>query len=174
MGAPRLVPILCGSRSLILQYEIGTSGERVILGQQVLNKFARHRQRWLWQSEAGGQIFARFIGSKIVIERVTGPKTSDVRTRYSHSASRHIAQAEVEMLHTSGLHYIGDWHTHPQRRPHPSRRDKMTMASRVRRSEHQLHGMIFIIVGTAAFPAGLKVMVHDGNDVFSLTPSTSV
>lgn len=154
---------------MTLRYPIGTSGEQIHLVPTVLEHFERNRQTRFWQREAGGQIFARIEGSDIIVEQVTGPKESDKRSRFSHASCRSAAQAEVDALYRQGLHYFGDWHTHPERIPNPSWRDKMTMASRVRSSKHRLGGFIFIIVGTASFPAGLAVIAHDGTRAHRLT-----
>jgi integrative and conjugative element protein (TIGR02256 family) len=151
-----------------LLYPIGTSGQQVIFGDNVLSHFSQHRQHRFWHAEAGGQLFATFKGHIISIDAVTGPKITDYRTRYSYAACRRDAQADIDALHRLGFHYVGEWHTHPQRIPNPSWRDKITMASRVRRSRHDMRGLIFVIVGSASFPKGLKVMLHDGNDVHSL------
>ena len=147
---------------MTLRYPIGASGQTIHLTPEVLAHFHRHRQVSRWQAEAGGQMFARLDGVEIVVELVTGPKASDRRSRTSHASRRSFAQAEADAMHRLGLHYVGDWHSHPERRPNPSWRDRMTMASRGRRSRHWLNGFVFIIVGTEAFPAGLAVIVHDG------------
>lgn len=154
---------------MTLRYPIGASGQSIHLTPEVLAHFQRHRQVSRWQAEAGGQMFARLDGPEIVIERVTGPKASDRRSRTSHASRRSVAQAEVDAMHRAGLHYVGDWHSHPERRPNPSWRDRMTMASRVRRSKHRLNGFVFVIVGTDAFPVGIAVIVHDGAKSHRLT-----
>lgn len=155
----------------MLVWPVGDSGEVVRFADTVLVHFEDNRQRRLWHREAGGQLFAEVTSVGPLIVRATGPRTSDRRTRYSHAACRTAAQAEVDALHLEGLHYVGDWHTHPQRIPAPSWRDRLTMASRMRLSQHQLGGMIFVIVGTADFPAGLAVLVHDGAALHRLAPA---
>lgn len=154
---------------MTLRYPVGTSGEQIHLVLNVLEHFEHNRQTRFWQKEAGGQIFARLEGSEIIVEQVTGPKESDKRSRYSHASCRSAAQAEVDAHYMLGLHYLGDWHTHPELIPSPSWRDKMTMASRVRSSKHRLRGFLFIIVGTGSFPVGLAVLAHDGTCAHRLT-----
>jgi len=155
---------------MTLSFPIGTSGETIHFSKPVIEHFAAHRQRRVWHREAGGQLFARIVGKEIIVEVATGPRPTDLRTRFSYAAKRADAQVEINVHHTAGLHYIGEWHSHPERRPSPSGQDKRTMESRVRESRHQLAGFIFVIVGLDRFPEGLTVVVHDGRNGHRLRP----
>ncbi len=154
----------------MISIKIGTSGETLHFSDEVLRRFAAYRQTRLWNREAGGLLFARIVGSDIQIEEATGPRRTDRRSRYSYQGDRRAEQREINERHTRGLDYIGDWHTHPERRPSPSRDDDRAMTTRVRESQHQLRGFVFAIVGTAPFPDGLKVAIHDGYNRIALQP----
>ena len=153
----------------MLSYRIGSSGEVVHLEESVVAHFRRHRQLRFWHKEAGGQLFARIEGQDIFIAEATGPRPGDRRGRTYYAADREVEQEEIDAMHKRGLHYVGDWHSHPERRPHPSPRDDETMASRVRLSRHRLGGFIFIIVGQAEPPDGVTLVVHDGQRWHRLT-----
>src|SRR5262249_19655585 len=114
----------------------------------VLEHFARHRQTSRCSSEAGGQLFAVIEGHRWIIVRATGPRASDFRRRFRFFPSRRHEQAEIDQLFISGLHYIGDWHTHPEARPTPSMMDLQSIDETVRNSVHQLPGFLLVIVGT--------------------------
>ena len=138
----------------------------------VLAHLLEHRQTRVWHREAGGLLFARIGGKRIEIEAITGPRPTDRRTPFSYRPDRAGEQAEVDAHHAVGLHYVGDWHSHPENVPGPSARDNKTMASRVEKSQHQLRGILFAIIGRAPLPQGLTLVVHDGTRWFPLDPIT--
>lgn len=154
----------------MIAYPIGSSGETVIFTENVLRHFDQHRQRHIWHREAGGLLFADIADKTITVVEVTGPRRTDYRARYLYMPDRRAEQREINELYVRGLHYIGDWHSHPQRLPSPSSDDRRTMASRVKLSRHQLNGFVFVIVGLASFPGGLTVLVHDARDHHQLSP----
>jgi len=155
----------------MLVYPVGESGEVIQLELGVLDHFDRHRQLRFWHREAGGQLFARIDGHRIVVCEATGPKPEDKRGRTFFEPDRRSEQAEIDTLFARDLHYVGDWHTHPEGSPTPSARDHVTMASRVRLSRHRLAGFLFVIVGQLPPPKGLTVVIHDGTSGHVLTPA---
>jgi hypothetical protein len=68
----------------MIVFPIGSSGQRLVFSSAVVDHFRNHRQLRWWHREAGGQLFARFALPDIVIEKATGPRRSDWRTRYSY------------------------------------------------------------------------------------------
>jgi integrative and conjugative element protein (TIGR02256 family) len=155
----------------MINYPVGTSGETVAFTNGVLTHLRRHRQMRFWHCEAGGLLFAQIGGQMIRISHATGPRPTDFRTPLSYRADRKAEQREIEAMFAKGLHYVGDWHTHPERRPSPSRRDLKTFASRVLKSTHQMNGFLFGIVGRAECPCGLLLLLHDGREWHDLKPA---
>ena len=141
----------------MLLYPVGASGDVIQFEPGVLDNFNRHRQLHFWHREAGGQLFARIEGPRIIVYLATGPKSEDKRGRTFFEPDRRSEQAEIDAMFARDLHYIGDWHTHPEPLPMPSRRDHATMSSRVRLSRHRLAGFVFVIVGQIPPPGGLTV-----------------
>ena len=90
-----------------------------------------------FSAEAGGQLFARFSDAEIRVERATGPRISDRRSRFGYVPDRRREQEEIDALHGRGLHFIGDWHTHPEPNPRPSTSDIHSIRQAVRDSKHQ-------------------------------------
>ncbi len=156
----------------MIAYPIGTSGQRLVFSTGVLNHFAKHRQNRWWQSEAGGQLFARFDLPNIVIEVATGPRRSDRRSRFSYLPNRSAEQREINQLHQDGRHFIGDWHTHLEPIPTPSSRDAESMRELFERSNHKLNGFVLVIVGRDGFPYGLSVSLYTGFCSILLTPDS--
>jgi integrative and conjugative element protein (TIGR02256 family) len=146
---------------MMLEYRIGRSGQVLVLSEAVLLRFRRHRQTRWYRREAGGQLFARISGSRIVIEEATGPRRTDRRTRTSYIPDRAAEQREIDSRYTSGLHYIGDWHTHLQTLPSPSGLDIASISESAQKSTHGLNGFVLVIVGQAEPPGGLAVSAHD-------------
>jgi integrative and conjugative element protein (TIGR02256 family) len=155
----------------VIEYPIGTSGQVLAFRTEVLDHFSRHRQRSWFDREAGGQLFARIDGARILVLEATGPRRSDRRSRYSYAPNRRAEQAEILDRHAKGLHFVGDWHTHPERRPQPSHPDCTSIGECVRRSTHGLNGFVLAVVGQADPPDGLFVAVHDGVRAHRLVPS---
>jgi len=55
---------------------------------------------------------------------------------------RRAEQEEIELMHTSDFHYVGDWHTHPDAYPVPSRVDVESIGECVRASSHDLNAFL--------------------------------
>lgn len=157
----------------MIEYEIGHSGQKLVLTEAVLVHLSCHRQMRWYQREAGGQLFARLGNKRIVVERATGPRQSDRRTRLSYRPDRTAEQIEIVESHSEGLHYIGDWHTHPERYPEPSPLDSESIAQCFARSAHDLNAFVLVIVGQAAPPEGINVSVHDARVSSVLKHTTS-
>jgi integrative and conjugative element protein (TIGR02256 family) len=131
-------------------------GEAVIaFSPSSLALFEKHRQRSPRHREIGGQLFARFEEENLLIELATAVPGS--RFRFSFQPDRRSEQIEIERYFAEGLHYVGDWHTHPEASPQPSAPDVRKMSGIFSESEHQLPFMLMVIVGLAPFPDGLFI-----------------
>ena len=155
----------------VMVFDLGASGQRLVLESSVVAHLEAHRQLRPQRREAGGQLFAAFSDGSVIVTEATGPRPTDRRTRTSYRADRKAEQQEILKRHGRGFHYVGDWHTHPSPRPSPSDVDYRSIQDSVRQSSHQLHGFVLIVVGTLRGPEGLHVSVNDGNRSFTLTAS---
>jgi integrative and conjugative element protein (TIGR02256 family) len=147
-----------------LLYGVGDSNQALVISPSVLSHFRRNQQKRWFQKEAGGQLFARLSLEQVVVERATGPRKSDFRRRTLYIPDVVAEQQEIDYSHRTGLHYVGDWHTHPEERPRPSHDDSASIRDSFVKSKHHLNGFLLIIVGTAPFPLGLYVSLNDGRD----------
>src|SRR4051794_24267203 len=116
---------------VMLEYPIGNSGQVLAFNPEVLEHFSRYRQHRFYQTEAGGQLFANFAGDRIQVVEATGPRRTDTRSRTSYVPDRRAEQREIDVRHERGLHYVGDWHTHPEDIPAPSGRDAESISESV-------------------------------------------
>lgn len=151
-----------------LRFPIGSSGQDLVISEEVLTEFERLRQDTPYKTEAGGQLFGSLTKSEIVVERITGPRRTDKRGRYHYEPDRRAEQYEILKMHKQNLHYVGDWHTHPESKPVPSGRDLHSIMECFQRSTHGLNGFLLIVIGTAPFPAGLHVSLHSSNNHIEL------
>lgn len=132
-------------------------GTTYVFGRDCLATFKTHRQRSWLSRETGGQIFGRFNADHVLIERATETRGRSRRTRFGFWPDRKAEQADIDALFAAGLHYLGDWHTHPEAEPTPSTTDKQKISAVYRNSRHELQVMFMVIIGFADFPAGLFV-----------------
>ena len=146
----------------VISYTIGTSGQRLLLTDHVLAHFRRHRQLGGHSKEAGGQLFATFNGKNIQIERATGPRKRDRRDLTFFIPNRLSERREIARHFKAGLHYVGDWHTHPESRPRPSSTDIDSFQDMFHKSRHKLASFVMVIVGTAQPSEGIFVGLCNG------------
>lgn len=146
----------------MIRYPIGTSGQDLVLTEPVLAHFRRFRQNRWFSREAGGQLFATLAPDAVTIVEATGPRRTDRRGPFWYLPNRRAEQAEIDERHRRGLHFVGDWHTHPEDRPSPSHPDCNSIKECVRKSRHSLLAFVVVVVGRTESAAGLYVAVHDG------------
>lgn len=142
---------------MTLRYVVSPGGPAIILSDVVLAAFDRFRQLSYRETEAGGQLFAKFDGADTAVLEATGPGPYDRRLRGRFEPHQPSQQLEIRSHHERGLHFVGDWHTHPEPVPYPSYIDIWSMTECFSRSKHDLRNFLLIVVGTAAGTAGLYV-----------------
>lgn len=154
----------------MLTYLAGGGAERIKISTEALAHMMAHRQLHTHDAEAGGQLFARLSGAYIDIVVATGPRPQDQRTRFYFAPSRIMERREIAKLHREGLHYVGDWHTHPEPVATPSPLDIRNISEIFMRSRHAYGGILMVIVGQVDPPAGMFVGIADGKGVTALVP----
>ncbi len=147
----------------MIEYEVGVSRQVLAFTRTVVDRFWRYRQIRPWHKEAGGQLFAELESSRIVVVEATGPRRTDRRTRMTYVPDRAAERREIADMRLKGLHYVGDWHTHPEKFPVPSWPDDTSMADCFARSTHNLNAFVLVVVGTAKAPDGLSVAIHNAD-----------
>lgn len=152
----------------MLVYHSSESYGTISFTDEVLTHFWQHRQRWKCSKEAGGQLFAKLTNFTIEVCKATGPRANDRRGRFSFFPDRKEENKEIHNCFLDGLHYIGDWHTHPQQLPTPSLEDLDSIAECFKKSTHELKAFLLVIVGLSKPPQGLWVGWHDGNSTKNL------
>jgi integrative and conjugative element protein (TIGR02256 family) len=131
------------------------------LDSGVVAHFTKHRQHGKVKTELGGQLFAVLDTGEIHIVKATGPNPIDKRGWSWFRPDLRTQNSEIKKLYQDGLHYVGDWHTHPESTPTPSSLDLTSMEDCFRKSRHELKAFLLVIVGRTAFPQGLWVGLHN-------------
>lgn len=151
-------------------YRARSSGQSVVLSDDVLAHLSCYRQVDPAAEEGGGQLFATFQTGAVVLEKATGPRSSDRRSRFWFHPNRQAERREIKQQFKLGRHYVGDWHTHPERMPRPSGQDIASFHDLFRNSRHGLANFVMIIVGTLDPPEGLYVGLFDHKHTIELDP----
>lgn len=136
----------------------------------VIATFQRHSQRRRWKREVVGQLFSSDLtGESVLVETATRlvPTWSGF---HGVQFNTQEAAAERKEYFARGLHCVGFWHTHPEPIPGPSPTDRQLVEEHARAARPTLAGLAFVIVGTAPFPLGLGVWVHDGHREWEAKP----
>jgi len=144
--------------------------ERITVSAGAMESMLAHRQLRASDNEAGGQLFARLSAGRIDIKVATGPRPADRSSRLYFAPSRVHERREIHELHRRSLHYIGDWHTHPQKIPSPSDLDLQNINEIFTQSHHAYAGILIVIVGQLEPPAGIFVGIANGQGVSALAP----
>jgi integrative and conjugative element protein (TIGR02256 family) len=156
-----------------IAYKLVGPQSRLIFTPEALDCFHRNRQRGLFRKEAGGQLFARYEEDAIIVKIATGPYQSDRRSRYLFTPDPNLGQRDIDKYYEDRLHFIGNWHTHPQQIPVPSITDIKNTHKRFLASEHCLEAFVMVIVGLDPFPLGLYVSLVNAAQINVLEISQS-
>lgn len=108
-------------------------------------------------------LFARISPAAILIVEATEPRRSDRRWRFGFWPCTKTQQQIIDARFKTGLHFVGEWHTHPELHPLPSSLDFTSMEKCFLGSKHELKALVMVIVGTASPPSGLWVSLHNQN-----------
>ncbi|WP_413112709.1 Mov34/MPN/PAD-1 family protein [Thaumasiovibrio sp. DFM-14] len=100
------------------------------------------------RDEAGGFLFGEIRSGVVTVQSVSTPSKADKRSRFGFSWNKREANKTIQENFRNGLHYLGDWHTHPCSRPTPSSDDTQAIRSTFLDSQHQLNYFIMLILST--------------------------
>ena len=154
----------------MIVYLANGGDERISFTAAAISHMMAYRQLTVGDTEAGGQLFARLSEGRIDVEVATGPNPADRRSRFYFAPSRVHERREIRKLHQRGLHYVGDWHTHPQKVPSPSDVDLHNISEIFKQSRHSYAGILMVILGQLEPPAGIYVGIANAQGVAALEP----
>lgn len=137
---------------------------RVTFAPEALQVFHAHQQHRFWQSERGGVLFAASVGTydgRVVVTHASPPHANDRSSRYSLTLNPTRVQGEISAAYARGLHFVGYWHTHPQRAPRLSDQDAQSMLPIVAGSGIDLARVLIVVVGMGRDSVPLDVCAVD-------------
>ena len=133
-------------------FERDSGGAVLKLKAGVVRLLWSHRQIGS-RPESGGVLVGRRLleGGACLVDDASPPALQDTRGRFHFERSRkpHQDFVDASWARSDGTsHYLGEWHTHPERRPTPSIVDLEDWRRLVRECEYPGDGLFFVIVGT--------------------------
>lgn len=132
--------------------------QEIAISRSVVNRISKHRQKSPAALEAGGQLFGLVAPNRVDVMCATGPFANDDRARCHYRSSPASAQRSVVVQSRRGLLYLGEWHTHAEDTPSPSRADTVAMETLRQRSRLNTSAVLLLIVGRIEPPAGWSLM----------------
>lgn len=128
----------------------------VVISTEVANILLSYRQVSDSSPESAGVLIGECRGVHIVLKDLSEPSKFDIRSRFMvDRISKHHQRTVDEAFKKSNgeLHYLGEWHTHPEDVPNPSITDYTSWHKNLK-SDLPL---ILIIVGRTHFWVGKKI-----------------
>lgn len=128
------------------------TGGKLGFGDTALEQMLSLRQTEADSREAGGVLIGRHILATrdLVVDEVTVPMRGDRRTRTTFRRSRRPHQKVVDARWSASggrFSYLGEWHTHPESSPSPSKVDLCDWRRRLVEDEVDGAFLLFAIVG---------------------------
>lgn len=137
---------------------------------EVATVLSKYGQAKATSKEAGGMLFARFADGLISVEHVTTPSLFDFRSRFAFRPSLAHQRDVILKLFSKGLHFIGEWHTHPHEQPQPSQQDIDTARECLVESKHELNAFVVVVLGMNASVSSAWVGIVNDEEVRRLQP----
>lgn len=120
--------------------------------------FARYRQSGR-RPEQGGILLGRVVEGEVVVEEATVPGFGDQFGRFFFHRDRSRAQRAVDRAwrESNGtVIYLGEWHTHPEAYPTPSRRDQEMIRNMRIQTKMEIEFLITVVVGLEGNWVGIE------------------
>lgn len=136
----------------LLNRKYKLSNEGVIeLDKIALNEMLSFRQKTKNDLEAGGVLIGRFItdSKNIVVDEATKPFLSDIRERrrFNRGLEHQKVIDDKWDLSNGKSNYLGEWHTHPEKYPEPSKQDIREWKKILKNDIFSSRYLYFVIVG---------------------------
>lgn len=149
----------------VREWEI-TPGRYVVLVPAVAEVLLSYQQSAPRLPEAGGILLGYRRGPHIEVRTATTPMANDVRRRtyFGRLDAAHNTIAVSQWKEDPYIHYVGEWHTHPEIYPSPSRLDANEWRI-IGRANHP-DPMLMLVIGLERCWVGLQT----GNSVTALRP----
>ncbi|MGE4069825.1 MAG: Mov34/MPN/PAD-1 family protein [Lysobacterales bacterium] len=125
---------------------------KILVESGVLSALEPFRQYESSSPEAGGILLGFRRGIHLHVVDLTTPQSCDTRSRMRfHRETEGHQQIALAHWSASGgyMDYLGEWHTHPERRPTPSMIDRKEWKAII---INRTTPMLFLVLGTEGLP----------------------
>lgn len=141
-------------------------GLKITFSAAAIHIMNRYRQKQ-GMNEAGGMLFGNFDGPNVIVRCASTPSPKDICTRVKFKPNLVEANKTIKKMHNLNLHYLGDWHTHSERKPAPSLSDSQSIKAAFKKDIHDLHFIILFILSNQE-PKLSYCALSDGNKEYTL------
>ncbi|MGJ1525555.1 Mov34/MPN/PAD-1 family protein [Sphingobacterium spiritivorum] len=127
---------------------------------EILNSFTQNSTK---APESGGIIIGKIIQGQINIIKLSVPTILDKSSRTNFERNKVSAQIilDYEFYNSNGqLTYLGEWHTHPEPFPVPSRTDLQMLKQQFKSNKIMTEFILLLIKGTKGIY--LRIMDEEG------------
>jgi integrative and conjugative element protein (TIGR02256 family) len=126
--------------------------------EKALSKMKAFVQDHPNKNEAGGVLLGRAFeaSDNLIVDEVTTPQPSDKRHRFRFFRTQKGHQKIIDGAweKSGGIqNYLGEWHTHPEPIPTPSKIDIENWLSHIQNARFDGESLIFLIFGKDGFCA---------------------
>lgn len=128
-----------------------SNGIKLIISQEVIDKINRYRQ-FSNDNESGGILLGKkeLNSETYIISNITVPSIYDFSTKTSFIRDKNNAQKRINEIWESSngiVNYIGEWHTHSEKNPIPSKTDKELVQQLYKDKTNVFRYFFMIILG---------------------------
>lgn len=150
--------------------ELEVDEYRIIIHSQPLQILEKFTQVAAKTPESGGIIIGKIINDQINIVKLSVPTSLDRCSRTNFERHKVSAQIVIdyEYYNSNGqLIYLGEWHTHPESYPAPSKQDLFMISSQFENNFLNTNFLLLLIKGTK----GLYLRIIDKDKYYEKTIS---
>lgn len=150
------------------RYRLREHPSEITISTVAQQTFSRYQQHGGSGLEAGGQLFAQIDGCSTHIVLATDPSPKDKRWWNLFVRHQPSERQDIAIYYQHGLHYVGDWHTHPEPIPHYSGTDITSARKCFIASTHQLRYLLMLIVGYGPLPGSCRIWAINRSEEIEL------
>lgn len=125
-------------------------GTSLFIPNEIISEMASYRQLHSRDTEAGGVLLGRKQRGIETYElsQISCPQGCDKRSKYEFIRNKHAHQYIITRAWESSggiVNYIGEWHTHAENIPHPSKTD-LNLIKQIKMDSSCPYSKIFMII----------------------------
>lgn len=146
----------------------------VVFTEEVIRILDSYKQDNETKNEAGGILLGKVYNDLIIINQISEPSIEDRSGRFYFIRNVKRAQNIVNRTwkESNGERiYLGEWHTHPEDIPTPSRDDELLLKNMLDYSRMEINILFMIIIGRIS--PYFAVLQRDKDELITLERSNS-